>query len=108
MIAMPYCTSCGNERRADHRFCPFCGAAFSAEKKEPLGFKDRQAIAGLVLSLFGLLTVISLPVQAVGLILSVLSVGTKRCKVFAVLGILFSAIALLISGLVWTEFLLNW
>lgn len=111
---MERCTFCGAERNADYHFCPFCGLPFSEKKpakvrrvKVPLSLSDKKALAGFLLSFFGLLTLASTPVQVVGLILSLSARGATRCKIFRRFGIILGAVSLVVSILLWTEFLLH-
>ena len=65
---------------------------------------DRMAIAGFVLSLMGLVTVVSSPLQLAALLLSLAANGTKRFREFRTLGIVFSAVGLGVSLLFWLIF----
>jgi hypothetical protein len=65
---------------------------------------DRMAIAGFVLSLMGLVAVVSSPLQLAALLLSLAANGTKRFREFRTLGIVFSAVGLGVSLLFWLIF----
>ena len=111
---MERCTECGALRNTEYLFCPVCGLPFTDRKpakvrrtKNPYSSADRKALAGFLVSFFGLLTIFSAPVQLVGLLLSLSARGTSRCKALRIFGIVLSAVGLALSALVWTEFFLH-
>lgn len=112
---MNYCPQCGKKCSLAYRFCPICGTAVNgnlpfdvSEKRKPFSLAERKALAGFVLSLFGILTMISVPLQALGLFLSLSARGIERNRVLRIFGIVFSAVSLLVSLLFWGMFLFNY
>ena len=104
---MKLCSFCGRQAADYANFCPRCGRPFTLRtvpQKPALGHHDRMAIAGFVLSLMGLFSFITTPLQIVSLILSLACGDAKRCKVLRVLGIVFSCVALFLSCCFWIVF----
>ncbi len=71
------------------------------------GNADRMAIAGFVLSLMGVATLITSPLQLAALLLSLAARKGKRFRGFRRTGIILSAVALVLSLIFWLVVALN-
>lgn len=130
---MKPCSVCGCYHPEDADVCSICGVRFprkepshrsplqkpvvsapprpstlpTAQRKVSSDPKaDRMAIAGFVLSLMGLSTFLTTPLQLAALLLSLYARNTSRCKGLRKCGIIFSIVALCISFIFWIVFLI--
>lgn len=124
---MKKCSVCGvlNEDHAEK--CEVCGVLFPTEtipkqelpktvpvspiqvpkpeKKESLA--EKQALAGFLLSIGGLLCFFALPFQLIGLCLSVAGIKSQNRKLLSVTGIIFSVMGLLATAIFLLILILN-
>ena len=93
---MNSCPRCSFRNTDGASFCIRCGTRLlSAEER----FLTRKAVAGFVLALFGLVTMVTLPMQIAALVLCLSARKTPTRRGLAVAGIVLSVIGILFSVL---------
>lgn len=120
---MKTCPICGCRNSDNVCRCEICGVAFPKREvpspiPQPVAVpvqtsvvipqaspednkSDRMAIAGFVLSLMGIVSFITTPLQLAALLLSIAAGKTKRFSTLRRTGIILSSIALGISLILW-------
>ena len=124
---MKQCPICGCFGEDSACFCTTCGTKF-AEPQAPVSEpqqvptaeeippvlepsdsdrkQNRMAVAGFVLSLIGVQTCLTTPLQITALVLSLVS-KPKRTKAFRIIGIIVSAVSLAGSLFLWAILIAN-
>ena len=86
---------------------PASAPAAPAPQKAPVTKQDRMALAGFVLSLMGLFSCVTTPLQAAALILSLCSAKARRFRGFRIAGIVISALTIAASLFLWVILILT-
>ena len=128
---MKVCSVCGCHNTDTAEVCCICGVRFpavsspetapapipapvadpaptaSVSRKPPVTKQDRMALAGFVLSLMGLFSCVTTPLQAAALILSLCSSKARRFRGFRIAGIVISALTIAASLFLWVILILT-